>query len=43
MDKLEEVSYLIKNNSDTLRLSDYLVLEEKKNYDNLAVELTDYI
>jgi len=38
LDKLEEVSYLLKHNSggDAVKLSDFLVIDEKRNYDDLA-------
>jgi hypothetical protein len=41
-DKLEEVSYLLKN-SDTLKLQDFLKVQDFRNYRDICAEMNDYI
>ena len=41
-DKLEEVSYLLKN-KDTHRLGDYLRIEDFRNYQDVCSEMDAYI
>lgn len=43
LDKLEEVSYLLKHNGDGVKLSDFLVLDEKRGYEELATSHQEYI
>ena len=43
LDKLEEVSYLLKHNGESLRPSDFLVMDEKRSYEELAVSQQEYI
>ena len=42
LDKLEEVSYLVKN-SNTHTMADYLEIEDKRNYKEFADSLSGYI
>jgi len=44
IDKLEEVSYLLKHkNDDSPKLSDFLVLDEHRSYEDLAASSQEYI
>ncbi len=41
IDKLEEVSYLLKHSPE--RLSEFLVVDDRRNYEQLALNLQDYL
>lgn len=41
-DKLEEVSYLLKN-QDTHKLEDFLKIQNFKNYKDVCMEMSEYI
>ena len=42
LEKLEEVSYLLKHN-DTLKLEDFLKVSDMRNYKNVCEQMTSYI
>ena len=43
LEKLEEVSYLLKHKGENLSMDDFLVLKENKNYKEFTDCLEDYI
>jgi len=43
LEKLEEVSYLLKNQSDKLKLEDYLKVSDMRNYKDVCGQMDAYI
>jgi len=42
LDKIEEVSYLLKN-AEAHHIDEFLKIEDKRNYDAVAKSLTDHV